>query len=393
MVDKQEQVDFDLMDDSKPDSRVQEEPRLFDVPEEQEMESESMRCPESETNQDLVQDREQTVGDLESEQQAEALLLSESQQGEVLDQACTETNTEDDTALEEILAQRVVSEEKLQQELEEVRNLNQELQQRIGDLESERQEKEHSLSRGREENEALIRELTEVKYEVTKLRKDLAQRAVSEEELQQVLADAQQLNQALEEQLTVLRNEQEQKQQMLEGVEKDKEHLQQDLDALKRKKDALESDKMVITQERDKAEAMIGEIKAQYQWELVKSVSPLLTKLSALANLEPEAVRGLTPRSVFEKMKNWIEEITGERVSAFPDSKAISAGLFLDPDKEGWDHLMECYDWSPEHPFEGAPEGERRRQFRVLQRGWRTNGKVLVRSRVMPVEQAEGTSE
>jgi hypothetical protein len=82
-------------------------------------------------------------------------------------------------------------------------------------------------------------------------------------------------------------------------------------------------------------------------------------------------------------MKNWMEETTGERIMAFPSEETLA----LDPDQDGWDHLKKHYDWSPQRPFEGLPEGDRCLEFRVLQRGWHANNKVLAPARVVPVEQ------
>lgn len=289
--------------------------------------------------------------------------------------------------------QAVVSEAQIREDLENAQRQNQDLEKQIDDLRKSQEEKEHLLVQIQEQNEALEQKLTEAREDVEKTREKLDETKASKAAIEQDLKTARKRIEDLETQLALLEREGEEQRQALEHAEREGEVLQQQLEEMKRKIDALESDKTIITQERDRAEDRIKEIEVECQWELVRALSPVLTKLSSLADLEPESIRGLTSRSVFEKMKQWIEESIGERIKAFPEQKNLDAGLFLDPDRDGWEHLLEHYDWSPERPFEGLPEGERLREFRVLQRGWRANTRILIRARVAPIKEVTKASK
>jgi ATP-dependent Lon protease len=283
------------------------------------------------------------------------------------------------TALRADKEQAVASEAQLRQELEQTEQKNHDLAEQDSELRD-------GLEEQREENEVLQRELNETCQNVEDLQASLDQARTAEAKSQQVLGETKNRNQDLESQLTQLHADLEEQHEALTHVQQAHDTLQEELEAAEHEITNLKLDKQIIAQERDKAENKIEEIKTEYQWDLVKALSPVLTKLSALADLEPEPVRGLTPRSVFEKLKQWIGEATGERLKAFPAPKEASNGLLLDPDQEGWEALIARYDWSPERPFEGLPEGERSREFRVLQRGWQANDRILIRARVTPVK-------
>ncbi len=169
-------------------------------------------------------------------------------------------------------------------------------------------------------------------------------------------------------------------------LEKRVDDLQSEVEDLQGKVEGLQSDKAVITRERDEARQEITETESRCRWDLVKDLSPILTKLSALAELEPEPVKGLTSRAVFEKMRDWMSDATGEKLAAFPSRKELGDGLLLDAERDGLDALMEMYDWSPDRPFEGLSEGDRCRKFRVLRRGWRAGDAILAPAKVSPEE-------
>ncbi len=128
--------------------------------------------------------------------------------------------------------------------------------------------------------------------------------------------------------------------------------------------------------------------KEQIALELARGLGEVLTKLSALAEKEPEPVRGLKPRAVYETLLSWLEKTFGERPKMFPSSKEFTLTsdgkrlINLDADEDGIESLIKRYDWSHERPFENRPEGQRQCQFRILQWGWKVGGTILVRANV-----------
>ncbi len=110
----------------------------------------------------------------------------------------------------------------------------------------------------------------------------------------------------------------------------------------------------------------------------------LLTKLSVLAEKEPEPIIGLKPRAVYESLLDWLAKAFGERPRMFPTSKEYTKTpegkhlLTLDADSQGTDGLLKYYDWSPEQPF----ETKQLCQFKLLHWGWRVKDTILVRARV-----------
>ena len=114
----------------------------------------------------------------------------------------------------------------------------------------------------------------------------------------------------------------------------------------------------------------------------------LLTKLSVLAEKEPEPIQGLKPRSVYESLLDWLAKAFGERPKMFPTKKEYTIAtdgkymLTLDADLDGIQSLLKRYDWSPEQPFESKSEGQRHCQFKLMHWGWTVKDTILVRARV-----------
>ena len=159
----------------------------------------------------------------------------------------------------------------------------------------------------------------------------------------------------------------------------------QNTESLRLQIGACRSDREVLTLEISQIEARAQRAKLEVGKRFAKELSPLLADLSDLSGLEPEAVRGLKPRSVMEKLKSWMESTVGECLIPFPSKDGLSEAnaLYLDPDETGIEALMRMYDWQPDHPFEGMAIGERRCRFRVLHRGWRLGAETFVRARVV----------
>lgn len=142
----------------------------------------------------------------------------------------------------------------------------------------------------------------------------------------------------------------------------------------------------VLEEERARLEEKLVRVKQERGWELAKELARVLVNVSSLSNQEPEPVIGLTPRAILEDFLDWMQQALGERPVAFPSKAKGGAGntLWLDPDEAGLESLLKEYDWSPDHPFDGLPEGNRRISFRVLRRGWRVGDVVLARAQVSP---------
>ena len=150
-----------------------------------------------------------------------------------------------------------------------------------------------------------------------------------------------------------------------------------DLEACRSARMALTADIQQITEKVEREKLESGML-------FVRELSPLLADLSDLSDLEPERVQGLKPRSVFEKLKAWMERTARQSPVPFPPKDEMSAAhtIYLDPDEAGTEVLMAMYDWQPNRPFERLPIGERRQLFRVLRRGWQLGTDILVRAQV-----------
>ena len=143
-----------------------------------------------------------------------------------------------------------------------------------------------------------------------------------------------------------------------------------------------------LLSQKQELETSLQDKKYQIALEWAQGLGDILTKLSALAEKEPEPVLGLKPRAVYETLLTWLENVFGERPKIFPASKEFitaSDGKYLvslDADVEGLETLLGRYDWSHERPFEGKPEGQRQCQFKVMHWGWKVKDTVLVKSKI-----------
>ena len=135
-------------------------------------------------------------------------------------------------------------------------------------------------------------------------------------------------------------------------------------------------------------ESQFQDKKQQIALDWARGLGEVLTKLSALAEKEPETVHGLKPRAVYETLLSWLEKTFGERPKMFPSSREFtltSDGKYLitlDADADGIEALLKRYDWSHEHPFENKPDGQRQCQFKIIQWGWKVSDTILVRANV-----------
>jgi len=199
-------------------------------------------------------------------------------------------------------------------------------------------------------------------------------------------------NVRLEENLQAAADENTQLRQDLDAATAERIKLDQDLEETRMARQHVQHDLEICESARQQLILQIEElqqearrIREQSGWETASTLVPVLTKLSTLAGLEPQQTKGLSERAVFEEFRDLIARKAGGRLEAFPTKQEMTdKRLWLDPDQIDLADLLERYDWSPDHPFEGLPEGQRRLAFRVSRRGWSVGGRVLARARVVP---------
>jgi len=162
-------------------------------------------------------------------------------------------------------------------------------------------------------------------------------------------------------------------------LERQVTEVDRERDQLGRDLEICRSDKGTLIRERDQAEAKVEDAKEQVKWKLVRELAAVLADLSDLAGKEPAPVKGLKPFAVLQRLLDLVENGVGGRPLPFPADDGL---LWLDPEAEGMEVLLQQYDWGHERPFEGLAEGERKRQFRLQRRGWSIGGKVILLARV-----------
>lgn len=223
-----------------------------------------------------------------------------------------------------------------------------------------------------------------------------------EKELTQVQTQSQQVIARLE---SILHSEREKSETLtrhIEDLNESKNNLSKDLEREQEEKAAQIAKTLVLDKQLQDGnltienllnqkmvlESQFQDKKQQIALEWARGLGEVLTKLSALAEKEPEAVRGLKPRAVYETLLSWLEKTFGERPKMFPSSKEFtltSDGKYLitlDADADGIEALLKRYDWSHEHPFGNKPEGQRQCEFKIIQWGWKVSDTILVRANV-----------
>jgi chromosome segregation ATPase len=294
------------------------------------------------------------------------------------------------------LSQDLEHEREARQELAErlettegkIQRLEAENQRLAQDLEDEGEEKKklaERLETAESENQHLDDERGRLAEELESARK---QTQALTERLQSVEGEKQDLerkNDQLGASLQKLRDRHRSQERANKRLRKRIDTIEGEHETLKRELDTCRSDKEVLVLEINQVEEKAKREKLECGLRFARELSPLLVDLSDLSGLEPEAVKGLKPRSVLEKLRAWVEQVTEENPVPFPSKGEMLADhmLCLDPDEAGIEALIEMYDWRPDHPFEGLPVGERSRHFRLLRRGWRIGDDVLVRAQVV----------
>jgi len=145
-----------------------------------------------------------------------------------------------------------------------------------------------------------------------------------------------------------------------------------------------------LTTGKSELEDKISSEKQELGIQWAKELAPIITRLSSLAELDPEPVK-LTPRSILEGLLDWMEKVFGARPKTFPGKRELLNGdsnspkIMLDADQVGLETLLSLYDWSPDNPFSDLPEGSKKRNFRILHWGWKVKDHILVKVRVFPL--------
>lgn len=251
-------------------------------------------------------------------------------------------------------------------------------------LEDESQPKDALSARLKSITAALERTLAQYRQLETELAAEQATANSQLEAQQQRIVDLERDKEKDLSKLRTCRNRSRRLGRAIKKLERQLTEVDRERDQLGRDLERCRSDKATLIRERDQAEAKAEDAKEQVKWKLVRELAAVLADLSDLAGKEPAPVKGLKPLAVMQRLLNWMENGVGGRPMPFPRAPDLADGglLWLDPDAEGMDVLLQKYDWVPEHPFEGLAEGERKRQFRLQRRGWRIGGKVILLARV-----------
>lgn len=109
----------------------------------------------------------------------------------------------------------------------------------------------------------------------------------------------------------------------------------------------------------------------------------LLQTFSDLAGQDPEKTEGLSLLRIYHTLQDVLQEAIGIKPTRFPNKSELCEDedgrlvVTLDADVDGMSELQQKFDWSPEKPFEGRADGQKKRNFRLLHWGWRLGKKVI----------------
>ncbi|HOT90969.1 MAG TPA: hypothetical protein PLJ78_10955 [Anaerolineae bacterium] len=100
----------------------------------------------------------------------------------------------------------------------------------------------------------------------------------------------------------------------------------------------------------------------------------ILDMVESLTESEP----GWTPQAILTELRHWIQDVSAQRLSRFPDTKEAPGGLIvLTASKLTDPH--NGFDVGNERPFES---GQAQVTFKVIRRGWRLGTEVLHPARI-----------
>lgn len=272
--------------------------------------------------------------------------------------------------------------EEKEQSTQEVATLQQRLAEASSEVQTLKRENEQ-LRKDRAETEA---RLSALQTELDAARQQLAAR---EQELETKRKEISGINKSLNRSKKTLNC----KREDLDAERATNQELRQARDAATQNEQAIRRDLEICKSSRDQLARQVEDLQVavrkereQSGWEMATRLTAVLAKLSALANLEPDQVLGLSERAVFEEFRTELGRAAGGRLEPFPGKHEMADNtLWLDADQNGLEALQARYDWSPERPFEGLLPGSRRLPFRLSRRGWSVGERVLQRAHVVPM--------
>ncbi|MBN1922807.1 MAG: hypothetical protein JW892_16275 [Anaerolineae bacterium] len=104
----------------------------------------------------------------------------------------------------------------------------------------------------------------------------------------------------------------------------------------------------------------------------------ILDMLEGLTMPNPTHANTLTVQNVFDELKNWIRDISGERLTRFPDVKTWPEGYIVLASSELTDP-QNGFDVGNERPFSTEQEQVK---FKIIRRGWRLGKAILHPARI-----------
>ena len=163
---------------------------------------------------------------------------------------------------------------------------------------------------------------------------------------------------------------------------------------LESKLDTRNSSLKMARKENENLEMKLKEKEEEVHISIISKISHSLSKLSVLSKKEPKEVHGMKIESVFYDLRETIEEITGQRLFPFPNTKKLEDDvIWLNAEEDGLEELIAKFDWNPEKPFMNLESGERYLPFQLVRRGWMIGDIVLKRAVVTPILMEETENE
>jgi len=141
-----------------------------------------------------------------------------------------------------------------------------------------------------------------------------------------------------------------------------------------------------LGQENSRLKNELEQNKAAVAIDVAAHFGKLLQDISDLAGQNPEKTENLSLQRLYYAMQENIQEATGVKPVRIPHKSEIQDSgsgmpiLTIDADAETMALIQQKYDWNTEKPFEGLPDGQRKRSFRLLRWGWRVGDKIIARA-------------
>lgn len=161
----------------------------------------------------------------------------------------------------------------------------------------------------------------------------------------------------------------------------EKDKLKVELEEIKRERETLNSSLEVLRLEKTKYEVRQQEIKQILLMDTVEKFGEIFVRFA-------EQPRRIDPKQLKKAFEIAFNKLSLNKVLMFPPK--TENNILLDLANDTLPSLLQKFDWTPYHPF----EGERKDQaihFRILRRGLMVNGQVLLRAIVTPISTDNGS--